>query len=258
MAGPARQVRSGVGRAVATFVIAAVLLCVGAGVLFVVLDQQSRSSTSPAGTFASEVSDRCRFVRTSGGVRAVRLLPAAGIAEPAPEAVLGSAQYYVYHDARGSPHPTSVRFTIRVWDVSSVHGPPETDARAWRAIAAEAVQDLGTLGFEGYRVHVPRGALKGDEDSKGTYPFAYVQNVAVRLWQAPLLLGACLLLALARAVAPTVIGWVRSKRRAARHMRCASCGYELRGLAHPKCPECGAVLSAEQRKNLEVVPPKAA
>lgn len=46
-----------------------------------------------------------------------------------------------------------------------------------------------------------------------------------------------------------LIAWYRARRRAARlaeGQRCASCGYELRGLTEPRCPECG---TAFERKN---------
>ena len=53
--------------------------------------------------------------------------------------------------------------------------------------------------------------------------------------------------------------WVTAKCRALRSARkpqagsCANCGYDLRGLPEPRCPECGASIPEEQNRKLAAI-----
>lgn len=197
-------------KALTDFLVAALLLCAGAGVLRLLMDEEARNANRRSNVDVAEVSDRCRFVETPGGVRAIPLLAGPGVPEPDPASVLGSAQYYTRHAGTGAPYPTRVEFQVEVWDIASSHGPPAADTKAWRAIVAQSIQAMGTL--DGLPVHVPRAGCQGEETSNAGYPLAFVQNAAVHLWRAPLWLAACLGLALLRAAAPACVRWVRRRR----------------------------------------------
>lgn len=65
---------------------------------------------------------------------------------------------------------------------------------------------------------------------------------------APALVIAAMAIVFGVMVAPALACAIRSARANQRHRKnlCCECGYDLRGLSEPRCPECGTVRPARQ------------
>lgn len=152
--------------------------------------------------------------------------------------LLGVARFQIVHDRDGYPEPTSVHWTVSVSEISPApDGPPAGDRRAWRAVVVEA-ESIDRIPYDG---PAPSGVLKGDAEGTVLFPWQFVANAALRLWHAPLWLGACLGAALIAGAAATVRPVLRLRRPPG---TCQVCEYDLSGLVVAICPECGTPTAA--------------
>jgi hypothetical protein len=238
--GRGRRTTLGTLRVACVFVAAAVvLLALAAGLLAGV--GEITGDSVRAGGYSFTVGGAARFVRTPAGIEELPERPLASIAEPAPGDVLGSCHYRLTYAGRGgTPRFARIECTLEVWDIRpGPAGPDASDVRAWRSIVAAANSRRIRVGSPAAPAVLPAAILAGDPSSTERFPLAVPWNVLTRLLRAPILVGVCVALAFACTVLPRVARWMFLVRRARRAGRCARCGYELRDLTIPICPECG-------------------
>lgn len=74
------------------------------------------------------------------------------------------------------------------------------------------------------------------------YRFGARGGITVAIWVG--LLPALLLVAVL--VGPTMRRWIQAHRPDLPASRCAKCGYDLTGIALPRCPECGCAVGFDR------------
>lgn len=183
--------------------------------------------TSRASTFAGT---NVPLFRTSEGFRFGRQDESGAVA-------IGTVSYAiaVTSGASGWPEPTSQEWNVSAGVVKAAPGAPDpSDHRAWVAMVVDAFSHLHSVaaGFS----DPPRGSLRGEAISSGWRAGALIRNPVRRLWHAPLWLGTCIVVA-ALIAAYFGRGWWICRSLPG---RCRACGYDLAGLVHDRCPECGA------------------
>lgn len=148
-------------------------------------------------------------------------------------------------------HSGSLKHWNALWICSLDAGNPAIGillVREWQSSTPPRFFEIDRAGFRVSRImaNYPGGCFVDDETSLWLQPrriLLVAEQLRIPLFPFALALTAGSLLMLWR-------GWLRPRRRV-QDGRCTECGYDLRGLSEPRCPECGtrsehvAIVAAE-------------
>lgn len=83
--------------------------------------------------------------------------------------------------------------------------------------------------------------VAGVETERATHGPLYIRSAGAALWLSWFVAVA----AWHAVVLPAMLGWAFRQRPRVAAVRCSACGYDLRGLTFPRCPECGNAAPAQ-------------